>query len=156
MRREVGCANGNSVLRVQEQCIEKACICSLTARLDCKQMLSTVQTPREAMIMMSAICERLEANPEKGEHVISLLPTGSWHWLHIVALVGIQWFHSPQKVYHFQSDDLILSRLSRRDVSTLACVLQGWKLKTWKSQLAGPWSKQFDAALDVYSECTEY
>jgi len=26
-----------------------------------------VQTPREAMIMMSAICERLEANPEKGD-----------------------------------------------------------------------------------------
>lgn len=26
-----------------------------------------MQTPREAMIMMSAICERLEANPEKGD-----------------------------------------------------------------------------------------
>lgn len=25
-----------------------------------------LQTPREAMIMMSAICERLEANPDKG------------------------------------------------------------------------------------------
>ena len=30
-------------------------------------LLGSMQTPREAMIMMSAICERLEANPEKGE-----------------------------------------------------------------------------------------
>jgi len=36
------------------------------AHADFSSYLAKLQTPREAMIMMSAICERLEANPEKG------------------------------------------------------------------------------------------